>query len=103
MSVDVELMRDLLFVLETRQVSPRSTVIVAIEDLAEDLGVMPETVAGGLDQLLALDYIEGPGADEPGFWFFRKLTRKGTQFVRATRKPADWARIKRHYASKALS
>ena len=93
---DVELMRELLFLLEARQISPRSTE-------AQDLGQAPEVVEGSLDNLLDLGYIDGPGRDEPGFWLFRKLTRKGVEFVRATRRQRDWERIKNHFASQQLT
>ena len=98
MEHDVELLRDLLLSLEAQQRSPRMTIVISVDDEARDLGRMPEAVATGLDALLALDYIDGPGQDEPCFWLFRKLTRKGTQFVRQARSPGAWARLKRHYA-----
>lgn len=100
---DVELMRELLFLLETRQISPRSTVILSIDTEAEELGQAPEAVEGSLDNLLDLGYIDGPGRDEPGFWLFRKLTRKGVEFVRATRRQGDWERIKDHFAGQQLT
>lgn len=100
---DVELMRELLFLLEARQISPRSTVVLSIDTEAQELGQAPEAVEGGLDNLLDLGYIDGPGRDEPGFWLFRKLTRKGVEFVRATRRQRDWERIKNHFASQQLS
>lgn len=103
MNHDVELMRDLLFLLETRQTSPRTSIVLSIEEEAETLGELPETVEAGLNVLLDLDYIDGPGQDEPGYWFFRKLTRKGTEFVRATRSPKDWEKMKRHYATRSAS
>ena len=95
---DVELMRDLLFLLEERQISPRSNVVLAIDAEADALGESPEMVEAGLNMLLDLDYIDGPGQDEPGFWLFRKLTRKGNQFVKATRREGDWERLKRYFA-----
>ena len=94
---DVELMRDLLFLLEERQHSPRSNVVLSIDDEAEVLGHLPEVVEAGLNTLLKLDYIDGPGRDEPGFWLFRKLTRKGNEFVKATRREADWERLKWYF------
>ena len=97
---DVELMRDLLFLLETRQISPRSTVILSIDAEAAELGQAPEDVEGGLDNLLDLGYIDGAGRDEPGFWLFRKLTRKGVEFVKATRRQRDWDRIKNYFAAR---
>ena len=98
MDHDLDLMRDLLQALEARQLSPRTTVVLSLDDIASDLNTLPETVGTGLDALLRLDYVDGPGADEPGYWLFRKLTRKGAQFVRETRTPDDWARMKRRYA-----
>ena len=86
-----------MLALESRQQSPRANVVLSLDDEARDLGRLPEAVATGLDALLKLDYIDGPGPDEPGFWLFRKLTRKGTLFVRETRKPRDWARLKGRY------
>ena len=50
-------------------------------------------IEAGLATLLALDYIDGPGQDEPGFFLFRKLTRKGLKFVDAARRPRDWEAI----------
>ncbi len=95
---DVDLMRDLLFLLEERQISPRSNIVLSIEAEAEVLGEMPEAIEAGLNMLLELEYIDGPGQDEPGFWFFRKLTRKGNEFVKATRRQGDWERLKHYFA-----
>ena len=100
---DVELMRDLLLLLETRQISPRSTVILSIDVEAEELGQAPGAVEGGLDHLLDLGYIDGAGRDEPGFWLFRKLTRKGVEFLKAARHQSDWEQIKRYFAAQALA
>ena len=100
MDLDVELMRDLMLVLEDRQVSPRATIIVSMDEVSTDLGCGPEDVEAGLNALLTRGYIDGPGADEPGLWFFRKLTRKGIQFVTAARNPADWDQMKRHFAKR---
>ena len=98
MEYDVEILRELMFALEERQQSPRSTVVLSLVDEAVDLGCSPAQVQDCLDGLLDLEYIEGAGHDEdPGFWLFRRLTRKGTQFVRATRSPQDWERMKRHF------
>ena len=102
MSHDVELMRELLFLLEARQISPRSTVILSIDVEAEELGQAPEAIEDGLDNLLELGYIDGAGRDEPGLWLFRKLTRKGVEFVKATRHQRDWERIKRYYAAQLM-
>lgn len=103
MDHDVELIRDILFVLETCQTSPRSTVIISIGDEADELGCLPEDVEAGLTTLLDFAYIDGPGLDEPGFFLFRKLTRKGIQFVKATRSPRDWERMKRHFVRQRLA
>jgi len=100
MDHDVELMRDLLFVLESYQTSPRTVIVVSSDAEAEALGRATDEVELGLTTLLDFDYIDGPGHDEPGFFLFRKLTRKGLQFVQATRSPRDWERLKRHYALK---
>lgn len=98
MHYDVELMRDLMLALEPRQVSPRSNVVLALDDLGEEMGCSVEEVGAGLDLLLSLDYIDGGGQDDDyGFWLFRKLTRKGVQFIREARHPKDWERLKRHY------
>lgn len=93
---DVELLRTALLYLETRQVSPRATVIIDLREDAADLAYDERIFEDGLNLLLDLDYIEGPGPDATGFWLFRKLTRKGLEFVRATRDPADWTRMKKH-------
>lgn len=101
MDNDVELLRDLMFALEARQQSPRTTIVLSLTDEADEFGCTPGEVERGLDALLGLDYIDGAGQDEePGFWLFRKLTRKGVQFVRATREPRDWERMKRHFESR---
>lgn len=98
MDFDVELMRDLMFSLEARQLSPRSTVILSLAETASELGCSQTEVARSLDALLDFEYIDGAGQDdERGFWLFRKLTRKGVQFVRATREPRDWERMKRRF------
>ena len=99
MAQDVELMRELMFLLEARELSPRATVVISLDDEAPEIGFKSEDVAEGLNRLLDLDYIDGPGQDEPGFWLFRQLTRKGRNFLRATRRPDDWERMKRHFAS----
>ena len=103
MNPDVELFRDLLFVLETCQTSPRSTVIISIDAEADGLGCVPEAIEAGLAALLDYEYIDGPGLDAPGFFLFRKLTRKGVQFVRETRDPRDWERMKRHFAGERFA
>ena len=95
---DVELIRDLLFLLEDRQISPRSNVVLSIDAEAAALGELPEAVEASLNMLLDLDYIDGPGQDEPGFWLFRKLTRKGNEFIKATRREGDWERLKGYFA-----
>lgn len=98
MEYDVELLRELMFSLEERQQSPRTTVVLSLVEEALEFGRSPLQIEHGLDALLALDYIDGAGHDEePGFWLFRRLTRKGTQFVRATRTDRDWERMKRHF------
>ena len=102
MDYDVELIRDLLFVLETYQTSPRTVVIVSAEAEAEALGRPVEAIEASLATLLDHDYIDGPGPDEAGFFLFRKLTRKGKQFVEATSSPGDWERLKRHYAQRRI-
>jgi hypothetical protein len=99
MNHDVDLMRDLMFLLEERQASPRTTVVLSIQDEADDLGRLPDVIEASLDLLLDLEYIDGPGRDEPGFWLFRKLTRKGVDFVKATRQPRDWEQMKRHFST----
>ena len=102
MSADVELFRDLLFMLETYQTSPRSVVVVSSELETESLGRPPSEIEEGLATLLDYDYIDGPGPDEPGFFLFRKVTRKGLEFIKASRHPRDWEDLKRHYAERQL-
>ncbi len=99
---DVDAMRDLLFILERRQVSPRATIMFSIQSAARDLNCRSDDVLECLNLLQSLDYIEGPGQDEPGCWLFRKLTRKGVQFVRQTRSPQAWERIKAHFAAQRV-
>lgn len=98
MEHEIDLLHELMLVLETRQTSPRSTVVISEQAEAAVMGRSPQDVEAGLNRLLALAYIDGPGPDEPGFWLFRKLTRKGNAFLRATRSPADWERMKRRHA-----
>ena len=98
MTQDVELLRALLFQLEDRQVSPRATVLVDAVFEAETLNVDRDAIEHAFTTLFDLDYVEGPGMAVEGFWMFRKLTRKGIAFARATRDPRDWARIKSRYA-----
>lgn len=102
MNFDVELMRELLFDLEMRQTSPRSTIVISVDEEAMAVGRPSLDVEAGLAGLLDLDYIDGPGAEVPGFFLFRKLTRKGVQFVRTTRSPRDWERMKRYFAQQRL-
>lgn len=98
MEYDVELLRELMFALDERQQSPRMTVVLSLPEEARAFGCSPLEIETCLDVLLELEYIDGAGHDEdPNFWLFRRLTRKGTQFVRATRKPRDWERMKRHF------
>ncbi len=97
MNYDVDLIRGLMLALEDRQLSPRATVVISLAEEALDFGCRPEEIGVCLNVLLGLDYIDGAGDDEPGFWLFRKLTRKGTTFVEKVRVPRDWDRIKRHY------
>jgi hypothetical protein len=91
---DVDLLRIILLQLEARQVSPRATVIISIQDEADDLLSDSQAVAAALDRLLELDYIDGPGHDTGDMWLFRKLTRRGIQFLKATRDPAAWETMK---------
>ena len=102
MDNDVELMRDLLLMLEDYQTSPRSVVIVSAEGEAEALDRDAGEIEAGLASLLDYEYIDGPGPDEPGFFLFRKLTRKGMKFVEATRSPRDWEKMKRHFELRRL-
>ena len=99
---DVELFRDLLLVLETYQTSPRAVVIISSELESETLGRPPVEIEEGLATLLDYEYIDGPGPDEPGFFLFRKLTRKGLEFIKASRHPRDWEQLKQHYAERLL-
>lgn len=104
MEYDVELLRELLFSLEERQQSPRTTVVLSLVEEAAEFGRVPAQIEAGLDALLELEYIDGGGHDEePGYWLFRKLTRKGAQFVRATREPRDWERMKRHFETRGVA
>ena len=104
MEYDVELLRELMFSLEERQQSPRTTVVVSLVEEAMEFGCTSAQVEASLDALLELEYIDGSGHDEePGYWLFRKLTRKGTQFVRATREPRDWERMKRHFETQRVA
>lgn len=102
LSHDVELLRTALLYLETRQVSPRATVVIDVRDGAADLDYDEQRFEDGLNLLLDLDYIEGPGPEADGLWLFRKLTRKGIEFVRATRDPADWTRMKQDRGINAM-
>ena len=102
MDNDVELMRDLLLLLEEYQTSPRSVIIVSVEAEADAVERPAAEIEACLATLLELDYIDGPGHDEPGFFLFRKLTRKGLKFVEAARRPRDWQAMKRHFELKRL-
>ena len=95
---DIEFLRLLLLWLEERQVSPRATVIIDLHSEAVEMDCDPLTLEDGLCLLLDLDYIEGPGSEDGGLWLFRKLSHKGSKFVQSARLPADWSRLKRHYA-----
>ena len=91
---DFELLRLILLHLEDRQTSPRATVIIELAAEAEAVACDAGSLEDGLNLLLQLGYIEGPGAEANGFWLFRKLSRKGAEFVRLARDPADWSRLK---------
>jgi hypothetical protein len=95
---DVELMRELLLQLEDYQTSPRSVVVISAELEAESLEREADEVEACLAVLHEFDYIDGPGPDAPGFFLFRKLTQKGARFVRESRDPRAWEKMKRHYA-----
>ena len=97
MDYDVDLMRALMLMLEERQTSPRMTVVISLEDEAEALSHEVSDIGYCLNILLELEYIDGPGEDEPGFWLFRKLTRKGSKFVNEVRLLKDWVRLKQSY------
>ena len=98
MPFDVELMRELLFELEMRQTSPPSMVKISIDETAINLGRSRTEIESSLTGLFDLDYLAGRGSETPGFFAFRRLTRKGAQFVQMTRRPRDWMRLKRHFA-----
>ena len=100
--IDVDLLRRLMLMLEARQASPRQIIVLMLRDEAEALCCTLDDLVDGLDHLLAIQYIEGPGIDEEDFFLFRKLTRRGTQFVQATRLPRDWDRLKKQNASLAI-
>ncbi len=95
---DVDLLRRLMLMLEERQLSPRQNVVIDSVKEAADLHCSEQVMAEALDRLLAIDYIEGPGIDDEGFFLFRKVTRRGVQFLREARSPRDWDRIKKRYA-----
>ena len=103
MVTDVDLMRELLLILEVRQVSPRAIIIFSVEDAAQDLNRMPADVLEGLGVLQDLDYIDGPGQDDSGIWLFRKLTRKGAHFVQQTRSPQAWEQMKTRFANQRFA
>jgi hypothetical protein len=94
MSFDVDFLRNLLFRLELRQVSPRSTIIIQTQVEAQILGQNKFTITDSLNYLHELGYIDGPGAEGDDIWLFRKLTPKGDKFVDAARDPRDWQEIK---------
>lgn len=96
---DVDLLRRLMLMLEERELSPRQNVVIELYEESAELNCSAEDVADGLDRLLAIDYIEGPGMDDEGFFLFRKLTRRGTQFLKEARHPRDWDRIKKQFAN----
>ena len=102
MENDVELMRELLFELEARQTSPRMVVILSLDEEATALGCTSVDLEAGLMNLLDLDYIDGPGMEDAGVFLFRKLTRKGLEFVKRTRRPRDWETMKRHFAQRRI-
>ena len=99
MNPDVDLLRLLLLYLETRQVSPRATVLIDLRDEAADLGLAQDLLANSLNLLLDRGYIDGLGEEGATLWLFRKLTTKGVEFVRAARDPAAWAKIKQRQES----
>lgn len=98
-NADVDLLREILLYLETRQVSPRATVIVDTRQEALDLSCSQDEFTKSLCFLLDIGYIEGPGAHGDGLWLFRKLTQKGNRFVHAASDLTDWAILKRQRLS----
>ncbi len=94
---DFEQLRLILLYLEDRQISPRATVIIDTIGEAELVACDAQTFEDGLNRLLELGYVDGPGLGGQGLWLFRKLSRKGIEFVRVAREPADWARLKQCY------
>jgi hypothetical protein len=97
MDFDADLLRDLLLKLESRQRSPRETIFILLEDLAETLHRSRSEIETHLKFLSSHDFIDGPGTDEDGLWLFRKLTSKGRWLSDNIRDPVDWQNIKIAY------
>ena len=85
-----------------RQVSPRSTIVIVLRDEAEAFDADHRLLMEAMNILLDIDYIEGPGPEGDDIWLFRKLTRRGIDFVEAAREPADWDRLKRAREARGL-
>lgn len=98
MSRDVEVLRRLLLEVEREQRSPPEPIFLPVTDFARALDLPAAEILAALDQLLRLDFIEGPGSYR-GAWLFRKLTRRGVQLADAIRDPREWRNVKQAYGA----
>jgi hypothetical protein len=87
---DVEALRALLLALEHVQRSPPEPIFVAVGELAGLLQRSRSQIIEGLDTLVDLNFIEGPGAYRESDWLFRRLTRRGEVLAELIRDPDDW-------------
>lgn len=95
-------MRDIALALETEERSPPEPIFLGLGDLAAQTGASRADIVQALDDLRALNLIEGPGAFSDS-WLFRRFTAKGSIFLSEVRDPRRWLEIKEAYGAKASS
>lgn len=97
MPPDADLMRALLLDLREQQLSPPEGFFLQLDDIAARLSRERSEIVDALESLLALDFIDAPGAWREDGWIFRKLTRKGERLLDLIEDEGDWRNVKSAY------
>lgn len=93
---EFDTLRETALALETLQRSPPEPIVLVLAEFANTLGYSPQEIELVLARLTDLRFIEGPGAYNDA-WLFRRLTRRGRDFVDEVRSEKRWEEIKRAY------
>lgn len=93
---EFDTLRDAVLALEKLQRSPPEPIVLVLAEFAHTLGCSPGRLELVLARLTDLRLIEGPGAYNDA-WLFRRLTRRGRDFVDEVRNDKRWEEIKRAY------